>query len=225
MRKAVVGALVATAVALGMMAAPAGAHERHDGDRRSERVESRRGERGDRHGRHDGERRGHHGGKHHRGDWDRGDRGDRELSTEDQAFLELAAQVAQIEIFQGQLAVARSADPAVQEYGRLLVVDHLQQLTDQMRLHDKYDVELPALTEEQVAAVQALLDTPVEDFDVTFLTAQVTAHEQVLAVFVAQAEESDNWKVEKFAAKNVDALQHHLEVAQELLDAVAVPVG
>ena len=235
MRKAVVGALVATTAAFGTIAAPAGAHERHDGDRgRSEQVESRRGARGHRDGRHDHdkERRGHDG-RHHRGDWDRrdrgewnrGDRGDRELSTEDQAFLELAAQVGQIEIFQGQLAVARGTDPAVQEYGRLMVVDHLQQLTDQLRLHDKYDVELPALTEEQVAAVQALLDTPVEEFDVTYLTAQVAAHEQALAVFTAQAEDSDSRKVQKFAEKYVPALQHHLELAQETLDALAVPVA
>ena len=227
MRKAVFGALVATAVALGMMATPVDAHERHDGERgRSERVSSHRHERGDRDGWHHGkDRRGHHRGDERRGDWNRGDRGDRELTTEDQAFLELAAQVGQIEIFQGQLAVARSAEPAVQEYGRLMVVDHLQQLSAQLRLHDKYDVELPALPEEQVAAVQALLDTPVEEFDVVYLTAQVAAHEEALAAFTARAEDGDNWKVTKLARTFVPTLQHHLELAQETLDVLAVPVG
>jgi putative membrane protein len=73
--------------------------------------------------------------------------------------------------------------------------------------------------------VQALLDTPVEEFDVTYLTAQVAAHEQALAVFTAQAEEGDNWKVAKFARTLVPTLQHHFELAQETLDALAVPVG
>lgn len=230
MRKAVVGALVATTAALGTVGTPAGAHERHDGDRgRSERVEFARGERDHRDGRHDKDRRGHRGdwdrGDKHRGDWDRGDRGEQPLAAEDEAFLVLAAQIGLSEIFQGQLALARSENPVVQEYARQMVVDHLHQLAAQLNIHEKYDVELPTLTEEQVAAVQALLDTPVEGFDAGYVTAQVVAHEQALAAFTAQAENGQNWKVTKFARKHVPVLEQHLDLAEAAQAALGVEVA
>jgi putative membrane protein len=233
MRKAVLGALVATAVALGMMATPAAAHEGHDGERgRSERVDSRRGERGDRDSHRDKDRRSHHRDRHHdghrgdRGGWDRGgwDR-DEALSAEDRAFVELAAQIGLTEIFQGHLALSRSTDPVVQDYGRQMVVDHLHQMADQLPIHRKYDLELPSLTEDQAAAVQALIDTPVEQFDVAYLTSQVVAHEQALALFTAQAEDGDNWKVRKFARSYVPALQHHLDLAEAALATQVTPAA
>lgn len=240
MKKAAVGALVATTMTFGAVAAPAGAHEGRDGDRgRSERVESVRGERDHRDGRHDKDRRGDHGDRHRgdrdrgdrrdwdrgdRRDWDRGDRGDQTLSVEDEAFLVLAAQIGLSEIFQGQLALARSENPVVQEYARQMVVDHLHQLAAQLNLHEKYDLELPTLTEEQIAAVQALLDTPVEGFDAGYVTAQVVAHEQALALFTAQAENGENWKVTKFARKHVPVLEQHLDLAEAAQAALGLEI-
>jgi putative membrane protein len=221
MRKAVLGALVATAVALGVMATPVAAHEGRDGERgRSERVESRRGDRGDREWRHGKDRRGHH----HRGDWDRGTRGGQALGAEDEAFLVLATQIGMSEILQGQLALDRSENPLVREYARVMVLDHLYQLAAQLDLLEKYGIELPELTDEQIAALRTLLATPVEQFDAGYATAQVVAHEQALAVFTAQAEDGENWKVTKFARRHVPVLERHLNLAEAVQAALGIRI-
>lgn len=234
LRTAVLGTFVALAVALGLMATPASAHGNWDGDRDGRRgdVRSERHDRDDRRGEHAKERR--PGDRHDhrdrdrrdRGGWDRRDRDrhDRdEVSAEDVAFLGTAAGIALTEIHEGNVAMQRGTNPLVQEYGRRMVVEHFVQLYDQLPMLRQHGVELPVLTEEQLARLTELTSTPEETFDGVYMALQIEGHEAAIELFESVADETDSRKVRKFAKAHLPQLHQHLDAARVIHGVVAAP--
>jgi len=149
-------------------------------------------------------------------------------SSADRDFLIAAARVALAEILQGVVASQRGVDPEVREYGSHMVRDHFTQIFQQLPIHLVYGVPVPATTPEQDTQLAVLASTPEAEFDEAYLTAQVAAHTEALALFTTAAAEADNVFVAAFAEQQVPVLEMHLAHATELLAGMAdgaVPVG
>jgi uncharacterized surface protein with fasciclin (FAS1) repeats len=221
MRRAGIGALIAVSLVLGAMAAPVAAHgkaqPKKERDHHAERYERSQGHKYGHHKKGHGHNKKAKHAKHHRP-------AEPTLTTEDQAFLVAAAQVAFGAIEQGRVATDRGVAPEVRAFGHRLIVDHFNQLVTQLALHEKYGVPVPGATSGQVAALAALVNAPANAFDVAFLELQLTNHEQALALFTAAAQGADNSKVRHFAAAYVPVITKHLEMARALLEAQA-PLG
>lgn len=213
-KKALLGAFLALAVAFGVMAAPASAHDRRGGDRHERRHDAheRRQDRQERWDRHD------------RRDWDGRDRDRRDrVSEDDLAFIATAAGIALSEVHEGNVAMQRGSHPLVQEHGRRMVVDHFVQLYDLLPFMRQHDVELPVLSEEQLARLTELTSAPEESFDGVYVALQIEAHEAAIEVFEAAADDADSRKVRKFAKAQLPHLHQHLDAARVIQGVVGEP--
>ena len=146
-------------------------------------------------------------------------------SEADRTFLIAAARVGLAEILQGTVASQRGVDPEVREHGTEMIDDHFGQILQQLPIHLVFGVPVPATTPDQDAQLFALLAEPEASFDVAYLTAQVTAHEQAVELFRAAAAEADNVFVKAFASQQLPVLEMHLTHAEELLAGQAQPVA
>lgn len=243
MRKALTGALIAATVGVGSAAVPVGAHEGHRDHRdhrdRTSEVSSRHrqddGRRGGHHWDRDGKDRRHDGrhdkrdGRHDHGNrgerGHRGERGDRQLTAEEREFLVSSGQLAFQELHTGRLAMLRSGDAAVQEYGRQMVVDHFKQLVGQLGLMRKHDIPLPELTSEQLAELAALTDVADADFDRAYLTSQVEGHVAAIEQFTAIIDTTQDRKLQRFAKEQKQVLESHLNAAEVLLASMPAPAA
>jgi putative membrane protein len=213
-KKALLGAFLALAVAFGVMAAPASAHDRRGGDRHERRHDAheRRQDRQERWDRHD------------RRDWDGRDRDRRDrVSEDDLAFIATAAGIALSEVHEGNVAMQRGSHPLVQEHGRRMVVDHFVQLYDLLPFMRQHDVELPVLSEEQLARLTELTSAPEESFDGVYVALQIEAHEAAIEVFETAADDADSRKVRKFAKAQLPHLHQHLDAARVIQGVVGEP--
>jgi putative membrane protein len=106
-----------------------------------------------------------------------------------QTFVNLATQGNTFEIVSSKLALHRSDDPVVRRIAEMLIADHttqqgqLQTVAGELRL----DVPPLNLSPEQRAIVDALRRLRGDAFDAAYLNAQVTAHEQAIALFIRAA--------------------------------------
>jgi len=213
-KKALLGAFLALAVAFGVMAAPASAHDRRGGDRHERRHDAheRRQDRQERWDRHD------------RRDWDGRDRDRRDrVSEDDLAFIATAAGIALSEVHEGNVAMQRGSHPLVHEHGRRMVVDHFVQLYDLLPFMRQHDVELPVLSEEQLARLTELTSAPEESFDGVYVALQIEAHEAAIEVFETAADDADSRKVRKFAKAQLPHLHQHLDAARVIQGVVGEP--
>jgi putative membrane protein len=73
-----------------------------------------------------------------------------------------------------------------------------------------------ALDSSSQSKVDKLKDAKADDFSSDFDSMQVSAHKDAVSLFERYAKSGDDPKLKDWAAKTLPALQHHLEMAQNL---------
>jgi putative membrane protein len=136
-----------------------------------------------------------------------------QMNEQDRNFVQQAAQSGQQEIAAGQLAEHRARSPAVREFGRWMVADH--SLLDKMlKAHAEQtgiQVPPPAKSDTKLSQLQ---HNP--HFDAAYISEQVMAHEQAVALFQAEEQRGQNEHLKSLAQLALPLLQAHLTEAREL---------
>jgi len=137
-------------------------------------------------------------------------------------YMQMAASSDQFEIQSGQLAAQMSQNPAVRNFGNLLVAHHTH--TSQTMMSTAQAAGLTPPPPALLPPHQAMLDqlrAAGPNFDVTFRDVQVQAHQEALTLHQNYASGGDHPALRTVAAAAVPIVQQHLTAAQSL--AVAPP--
>lgn len=154
------------------------------------------------------------GGADHTGHMDEGDR--REL-------LQRALAGGSLEVDAGWLAVKRSHDPGVIDFGRKMANSHDATNKQLIIIADKLGLSSSSskLDEERLERIEQLKGVDASSFDALYLKGQVSAHEELASVFEAVAGDEAAPELAAFARERRDMVGAHLREARELLDNLA----
>ena len=134
------------------------------------------------------------------------------------AFVPMAGASDLYEIQASQLALEKSRNADVRRYAQMMITHH-QQTTQQVTAAAReagLTPRPPTLNPEQRANVAALRRLNAAAFDRTYLTQQVRAHEQALALHSTYAERGDQPALRRAAAGARPIVQQHLDEVRTL---------
>lgn len=136
--------------------------------------------------------------------------------TED--FVQEAAASDMFEIASSKLAAERG-DDATKAFAQQMVADH-QKTSDELKAlvsSGKVKATLPSvMTSEQQSMLDKLNGLQGDDFNKQYHSDQESAHEDAVDLFKRYGDEGDNPELKAWAAATRPALEHHLQMAEEL---------
>ena len=136
--------------------------------------------------------------------------------TED--FVLEAASGDMFEIESSKLAAER-AQGNVKAFADQMLADH-QKTSDelkQMVTSGKVQATLPtSMTEEHQETLEELRGLQGDEFVEAYVSAQEDVHEDAVDLFKRYGEEGDNAELKAWAAKTAPALEHHLQMVEQL---------
>jgi putative membrane protein len=113
----------------------------------------------------------------------------------------------------------QKGNAAEKSFASQMVTDHTKTSTELkgMVSSGKVKAELPtALDSSHQSKLDKLKGESGKDFSSDFDTMQVDAHKDAVSLFQRYAKSGDNPELKNWAGKTLPALQHHLEMAQNL---------
>ncbi|NJC32951.1 putative membrane protein [Sphingomonas jejuensis] len=134
------------------------------------------------------------------------------------AFVPMAGASDLYEIQSSQLALEKSRNEDVRRYAQMMITHH-RQTTEQVTAAAReagLTPRPPVLNPEQRANVAALRRLSGAGFDRTYLTQQVRAHEQALALHSTYADRGDQPALRRAAAGARPIVQQHLDEVRTL---------
>jgi putative membrane protein len=133
-------------------------------------------------------------------------------------FVKEAAMSDMLEIEAGKIAQQKgNADE--KKFAGQMITDHTKTSSELKGLVSSGDVkaEIPAsLDSSSQSKLDKLRDAKPEDFAGQYDPMQVSAHKDAVSLFERYAKGGDNSKLKDWAGKTLPALQHHLEMAQDM---------
>lgn len=145
-------------------------------------------------------------------------RADDNLAPRDRSFLKNAAEAGNAEVSASQLALQKSSDPEVKSFAQKMIEDHTKVGDDLKKMATGKGFSVPA--DPGIADKAKILSMGKLDghgFDKQYADViGVSAHKDAVALFKKTADNAKDPDIKQFAATNLPALQHHLEMAKEL---------
>src|SRR4051794_3519271 len=141
-------------------------------------------------------------------------------------YMAQAGSADQFEIQSGQLALQASQNPAIRNFGNMIVADHTR--STQMVVSAAQSAGLTPPPPALLPAQQAMLDQlrsagSGPSFDMAFQQAQISAHQQALQLHQNYAAQGDVPALRTVAGQIVPVVQMHLQQAQALNTAPPPP--
>ncbi|MBX9711738.1 MAG: DUF4142 domain-containing protein [Xanthobacteraceae bacterium] len=138
-----------------------------------------------------------------------------------QDFVKEAATSDMLEIQAAQIA-QQKGNASEQKFAAQMIADHTKTTNDIKGLiaSGAVKAELPtALDSSSQKKLDDLKAAKPEYFAATYDPMQVSAHKDAVSLFERYAKGGDNAKLKDWAGKTLPALQHHLDMAQQMNDA------
>jgi putative membrane protein len=133
-------------------------------------------------------------------------------------FVKEAAMSDMMEIESSKIAQQKgNADE--KKFAGQMITDHTKTSSELKGMVTSGDVkaEIPAaLDSSSQSKLDKLRDAKPEDFAAQYDPMQVSAHKDAVSLFERYAKGGDNAKLKDWAGKTLPALQHHLEMAQDM---------
>jgi putative membrane protein len=110
-------------------------------------------------------------------------------------------------------------------FAQQMVTDHTKTSTELKQLvsSGKVKAELPTeLDSSHRSKLNKLKDASGKDFSADYNSYQISAHKDAVSLFERYAKGGDDAELKDWAGKTLPALQHHLDMAQELGKAPSV---
>lgn len=135
--------------------------------------------------------------------------------TED--FIKEVAMSDMLEIEAAKIA-QQKGNPAEQKFAAQMLTDHTKTSTELKGLvSGEMKAAIPAsLDDASQKKLDKLRDAKPEDFAGQYDPMQVSAHKDAVSLFERYAKGGDDAKLKDWAGKTLPALQHHLEMAQDI---------
>jgi len=133
-------------------------------------------------------------------------------------FVKEAAMSDMLEIESAKIAEQKGNGPE-KKFAEQMITDHTKTSTElkSMASSSSLKPEIPAaLDSSSQNKLQKLRDAKRENFASEYDPMQVSAHKDAVSLFERYAKGGDDPKLKDWAAKTLPALQHHLEMAQEM---------
>lgn len=139
-----------------------------------------------------------------------------------QAFLFYGGAGDVFEITTSMIALQHSQNPQVRAFASMLIGDHTNLTNTNLATAKAAGVMAPPpeLSAMQKGQISQLLSAPPADFDRTFLSLQIPAHQMALQMMQGYASSGDVPQLRQAAASAVPMVQGHLAQAQQLLGAI-----
>lgn len=142
-----------------------------------------------------------------------------DMTPEDRmGFVKLAGASDQFEIQSSQIALSKAQNPAVRQYAQMLITHHTQ--TSQQVIAAAQASGMtpppPMLLPMQQRMIDQLQSASTANFDRTYITQQVPAHEMALALHSNYARSGDTPALRTVAQGAVPVVQQHLDEARRM---------
>jgi putative membrane protein len=137
-------------------------------------------------------------------------------------FAMAAAQSDQYEIQAARDAITQSQNPQIRAFAQQMIADHTR-TSDSLRraaLASGLPAPAQAMSSDQATMLSALQGLRGADFDKAYAKQQVLAHTQALAVEQSYASAGMNPNLQAVARSGAPLIQHHLEMARQIHDAL-----
>jgi len=140
-----------------------------------------------------------------------------DLSNADRSFLEQAASGGLAEVQTAQLAQQRSGSPQVKQFANRIVTDHTQANTELLQIAQDQNITLPEHPSTKDGSVyRRLVGLNGTAFDQAYAQAEISDHQQDIALFRKEAQSGQDATLKNFAQKTLPMLVQHLQLAQSL---------
>lgn len=135
-----------------------------------------------------------------------------EATEDDSEFAIMAASGGMMEVELGRMAQEKAANPAVKQFGAMMVAEHTKANEELKAIAAKRNITLPTtLGEKHQKHVDELSKLSGKEFDDKYLDLMVEDHEEDVEQFQKAAAEAKDTDMRAFAAKTLPNLQKHLE--------------
>lgn len=131
-----------------------------------------------------------------------------------QEFADTVAASDAYEIAAGKLAQEKATDPALKQFGAMMVKDHTASTAKLKAAAAKASPAVtpsPALTAEQEAMLKTLRDAKGADFDNAYRTQQIAGHQKALTALQTYQSSGDVASLKQFASDASAVVQSHLK--------------
>ena len=145
-----------------------------------------------------------------------------QLDRADENFLENAAQSGHAEIEGSQLALTKARSPEVKDFAQQMIQDHSMVNQELTALAQQKGYMPPTEPSVMQRAELKTLSVTDDSFDRLYASRiGVAAHESAVKLFREASTNAMDPDVRAFAAKNLPALEQHLEMARRLQQSVS----
>ena len=134
-------------------------------------------------------------------------------------FIQKAAVSDMYEVEAGKVATDKGQSDAVKQFGQQMVDAHTKTTDELMGIVKSKNIKVDVPTKldsEHQKLIDDLNSASAKDFDKTYASQQVDAHQNAVKLFKKYAENGDDPDVKQFAAKTLPAIEHHLDEAKKL---------
>lgn len=139
-----------------------------------------------------------------------------ELSDQDRAFFERAAQGNNAEVAVATLGAARATDPAIVAFAKELVADHSAAQKELLGIAAKRAVVLPDSLGERQRSFDEVVDEEGERFEDLFMARMIEDHQSAILLYQAQLSGGADPLLKEYAATMLPKIQAHLAKAKEI---------
>ena len=134
-------------------------------------------------------------------------------------FIQKAAMSDMYEVQAGKIAADKAQSDVVKQFGQQMVDAHTKTTDELMGIVKSKNIKVDVPTKldsEHQKLIDDLNSASAKDFDKTYASQQVDAHQNAVKLFKKYAENGDDPDVKQFAAKTLPAIEHHLDEAKKL---------
>jgi putative membrane protein len=141
----------------------------------------------------------------------------------DSRFMKGAAEGGMSEVELGQLAQQKGTNPAVKEFGAMMVKDHSAANDKLKALAASKQVSLPDISSVMQKATKTKLNMLSGDtFDKSYVKGMIDDHKTDIKEFQKEIAEGKDADVKAFAAATLPTLQNHLQKIQSIAAAAGI---
>lgn len=139
----------------------------------------------------------------------------------DQGFVTKAAEGGKAEVELGTLATQRASNEQVKQFGQRMIDDHSKANDELKSIVAGKAMSVPNAMDAKSRAVKTRLSKLTgAAFDRAYMEDMVKDHQEDIAEFQREADHGADPDIKAFAQKTLPTLQHHLQMAQDTLNAV-----
>jgi putative membrane protein len=135
-------------------------------------------------------------------------------NSTDAKFIEMASYGNHNEIEAGELDTSKATDPSVKEFGRMMIMDHMDAQDELKRIAKDKKEDIPSEADNtHKTMMQQLSSMSGWAFDSMYIHSQVKDHLEVINLFQEELNKGKDQDLKDYANKYLPAIQMHLHRA------------